>query len=314
MIDRTHWAKMPVVVAILGFLLCLVVSGACKPTDPLDFAYTTGLGPAEWVTLHYHDMQIIGTLHGRYTVRQWVPTWHAFALTDNKYTVYKWTGAADDPVQVLSLSGENKHHLWSVFNIDPSGSRLAAVDQEGIYLADIASGKMLASVDLREIKRQTGRMLQGGVSIEGVAWSPDGSRVAASFPDGKRYDNTSGQRLSVTVILEVASKKISILGPGAPVAWINDKEVLCREDRFKDENYRAVVHSLGGGSRYSSDWYPDVCWDGTHVLYAETGKLTVAMSDLKTVVSTLSVPKYNPREVFRDVSSIVGVPPVADRH
>lgn len=301
-------AMLPISLLMLGIPCPFVLGARNGPDHSLEFAFTIRDDRLGQVTRHYRGAKAVAILDGSYRVVQWVPRWKAFALTNGENRVYKWDGA-EEVAAVIDLRRLNLVDPIRAFSVCPRANRIAVLQEESLIVADVRTGKVVSSVGTAEIRRQTGRSLTGVPWSSSVAWSPDGSRIAASFPDGKDYRNSDGSRLTITVVFALSTKRVAIIGVGSPVAWMSDREVLCREDRFSDSRFRVIVHRPGGSSRRSQSWHSDVSWDGNNVIYADKGRVMVVRPDLRTLIQTITVPEFNPRDVVSpDLVSIICVP------
>ena len=144
----------------------------------------------------------------------------------------------------------------------PDSTRIACITAGRAPSAQVDSARGLTIVDTTTKAKRTLVAPSRG-QVQGVAWSPDGLRVAFGWARYAKGDYAPG-RLEVTgadgtgrtVLVGVGA--FPIWHPTHGIAYAVEKTLVCTGDTFADKqpSYRmAILDPASGASRVATDWH-----------------------------------------------------------
>lgn len=156
----------------------------------------------------------------------------------------------------VSLGLRCTDHAWS-----PDGTRIACETAGRAPSSRVGPAGGITVVDIAS-KAKTVLVAPQGGQVEGMAWSPDGLRLAFGWAPFKGRDYTKGR---LEVIGADGSSRTTLAALGAfpvwhatrGIAYARESTLICRGDTFADpqSSYRlSILDPATGASRVASTW------------------------------------------------------------
>ncbi len=295
---------------------------AGPPSDAIVFSrdpdpFAPKLSRDDWpLTIVWENGKTQAKLRGPYEPRQWVPMLGKL-LCGRDHRIFSWTPGNGPPelmCDVLKVVPDfPKLTSALAFSVAPD---LRTVAVYPVY-ADVEPRLWILRMDTQKVVCSLGNKAfkSAGVPgldclqyLYGVAWSPDGKRVAVGVrgPADKEASDGGGPTECVVASLDGTCK---FLGRGVPVAWIDSEHVLCGR-QFVDRNFDDLapeIISLSGSRKVGRVHGMLVGYDGRNVLVARGKTLSVLSTGLKRI-ATARIPDLKFRRAYFDSATLVTVP------
>lgn len=174
----------------------------------------------------------------------WVPAWQAFAVSTMDFSL--WRMSADGFIWPVDLSGPYSlaFHEWAV---SPDGQHYASVYADAfesleVTLSTIPYSGSYFTLRSAMLEQQFGQM-KSYIALQGIAWSPSSRQLAFTHVFGQDPD-LGGVGESQTALLNLDTMRLTDLGPGVPVAWIDETRLLMITDRSPGSHLGVWVRHL----------------------------------------------------------------------
>ncbi len=141
------------------------------------------------------------------------------------------------------------------------GTMLAVQNASTVKLFHLGHNGLSQTIKLRDLPElKKSANLNASIYLWGMAWSPEGDRLAITLPT-KKYISEEHPAAG-TYILNIGDHSVKYVGLGGIVAWLDDNRLLVKQESVQMEKFSAVLYDQQGKLLAQTKDVVDIGWNG----------------------------------------------------